>query len=359
MPTRRMRVRLLEDDGGIGLASGMADSPYGMHFGSGNQLYSTFVKPFVDVGKTAAGKTAELSARAQTAVKVAFEALATSLVPILSSDYAEIFANEKEKLDSIKQRYSDVYNSSWSALGGTDVTVAAFMFAPWAFLSKALVTKSPGAALSLIKVLGGGSPGIDKFVANAKSKLGGHGKTDATASKWNSREEARMDSMAFEGAVFLGCVILEDNADTRSGAGPDEGARIMSVLTGAKLKKALMSSQIVQRMQQDGRQIVNGTLKNVLTRAQRISNAKTLDELERAIGKGVPQLAQLRRLPQGQREVAAGDVLKRVKSSALKLYATGLKKQAQAAIEAGVARDNPYIKAYAAAIKQIESLGDS
>ena len=61
---------LHEDEGGGGFdyAGGMGEMPYGMHFGSPGQLYNTFVKPFVDVGKTAAGKTAELSARAQAEI---------------------------------------------------------------------------------------------------------------------------------------------------------------------------------------------------------------------------------------------------------------------------------------------------
>jgi hypothetical protein len=234
--------------------------------------------------------------------------------------------------------------------------VAAFMFAPWAFLSSALIKRSPTAALSLVKVLGGGNPGIDRFIANAKSQLsGGHGKTDASASKWNSREEARMDSMAFEGAVFLGCIIAEDDSSSRE----RKPSTLVSALTSVKLRKALRSSQTVIRMQQDGRKIVGSTLKSVLARAQAISRASTLDEIEREIGKSVPQLAQLRRLPQGEREIAVDAVLKRVRASALKLYATGLRKQAQAAIEAGISRDNPYIKAYANVIGKIESLGDS
>ena len=38
-------------------------SPYGMHYGSGNDMYNTFIPPFVDVFQTTAGKTKELSRR--------------------------------------------------------------------------------------------------------------------------------------------------------------------------------------------------------------------------------------------------------------------------------------------------------
>lgn len=349
--------RLIEDEGGgFDYASGMGEMPYGMHFGSPGQLYNTFVKPFVDVGKTAAGKTAELSARAQAAAKVGFEALATSVVPILSSDYGKIFANEKQKIDAIKQRYADVYSSNWSALGGNDVMVASLMFAPWAFLTAALVNRSPGAALALVQVLGGGNQGIERFVSQAQAVYGDtKGKTNAGAQFWNKREEARMDTMSFEGLVFVGYVLAED-ADASDGK--KKRPPLSDLLTSDRLRKALQGSPVVQRMQRDGQQIVGATLHTVLTRAQGIAKAKTVDDIERAIGKQVPQLAQLKKLPPGEREQAATEVLKRVKTAALKFYADGLKKQAETAISAGVGRNNPYVRAYVKTIKSIDALGD-
>jgi hypothetical protein len=350
--------RLNEDEGGgFDYAGGMGEMPYGMHFGSPGQLYDTFVKPFVDVVKTAAGKTAELSARAQAAVKVGFEALATSVVPILSSDYGKIFADEKQKLDAIKSRYADVYSSNWSALGGNDVMVASLMFAPWAFLSAALVTRSPGAALALVQVLGGGNTGIQRFVSQAQAVYGDtKGKTNAGAQFWNKREEARMDTMSFEGLVFVGYVLAED-AD--AGDGKKKRMPLTDLLTSDRLRKALQDSPVVQRMQRDGQQIVSATLRKVLARAQGIAKAKTVEDVERAIGKQVPQLAQIKKLPAGERELAAGEVLKRVKASALKLYADGLRKQAEAAVSAGVGRNNPYVQTYVKTIKQVEALGSS
>src|SRR3990167_1642756 len=94
-------------DGGAGavMAMGAGMSPYGMHFGDGNDLYKIFIKPFTDVVQTTVGKTKELSQAAQTLTKVAFEAVATSLIPVLSSQYGEIFKKEKIAMDKIRKQY--------------------------------------------------------------------------------------------------------------------------------------------------------------------------------------------------------------------------------------------------------------
>ncbi len=343
----RPRRRLVEDDGGAGglYGAAMGEMPYGMHFGSANQLYATFVKPFTDVVKTAAGKTEELSARVQTAVRVAFEAIATTLVPALSSDYADIFAEEKRRLDAIKQRYADVYNATKGVLMGNDVLVAAFMFAPWAFLSAGMAARSPKAALSIVNVLGGGNPAIGRFVSRVQQMYGSGGSSGGD--KWSRREDPGQGSWAFEGSVYLGHVVNEE---------AEKRPPLAQLLASDKVRAALQDSPVAKRMARDGQAIVTRTLKDVLAKAQVVLKAGSLDDLEGTLGKKLPALDALRALKGPEHDAARSEVLRRVKASMKKVYTANLTKQAQAAVNAGLAKGHPFVKAYMQAVRAVDAL---
>jgi hypothetical protein len=89
----REYVRLLVETG---------EDEFGYLYGSYDDLYRMFIKPFVDVAEVAAGEVGKTAARLETLVKVTFEAIVSSLIPILSADYKEIFDKEKEKIDAWK-----------------------------------------------------------------------------------------------------------------------------------------------------------------------------------------------------------------------------------------------------------------
>ena len=144
------------DYAGLGLDP-MAGSPYGAHFASGDQLYNIFIKPFADVVGVAAGKTKEVSVKAQTLLKVTFESVLTTLLPIFKDKYEEIFASEKQKIDQIKSEYADVYQATWDAFQDADVMIAAFMFRPDLFITAQFAKKAPRAAAEILSVLSGGS----------------------------------------------------------------------------------------------------------------------------------------------------------------------------------------------------------
>ena len=88
------------DYAGLGIDP-MACMPGRVHYTDGDAMYKTFIKPFVDVVGVAAGKTKELSQRAVTTAKVAFESIMTTLIPVLTDDYAEVFRQEHEEIQKI------------------------------------------------------------------------------------------------------------------------------------------------------------------------------------------------------------------------------------------------------------------
>lgn len=320
---------LKEDDyGGLGMSDAMV-GPYGMHYASGEQLYNIFVKPFADVVGVAAGKTKELSEKGQTLLKVAFEAAATTLIPILKDSYGEIFENEKDQIDKIRGQYSDVYSATWDAFKENDILVAAFMYRPDLFLTAQFARKAPQAAAKLASVLSGGK--LDNLLAKLL-KGGGGGKKD-------SREGPGMP----EGVVY------ED--DEQQGGNPLE-----KLFSNKKVKAVLANSPKVQQMTKEGETLVRGTLKSVFEQAQGVLAAKSLQDIQAKLGKKLPGMDKLAQVPQQERQKAEQDLLKSIHAGMKEFYVKQLEGQVKAAVDAGVPQDHPYVKDYTGVITKIKGL---
>ena len=169
-----VRTVLAEEGGGDGygdiIGASMAMSPFGVHFASQSDLYKLFIKPFVDVVDVAAGKTKEISQRAQTVVAVGFKAIATTLLPWLSQDYKEIFDKQEQVLNKIKSEYAEVYDATWDAFRYNDIAFTAFLAYPAAILTGAAARAVPQATMKLLSIIGGGS--LDPFLGKLKKSFG-------------------------------------------------------------------------------------------------------------------------------------------------------------------------------------------
>lgn len=339
-------------DGGAAdiMAAGMGMSPYGMHFGSSEDLYKIFVQPFTDVVQTAAGKTKELSQRAQTVVKVAFESVMTTLVPILSDSYSEIFQKEKAELDKIRNEYADIYKSNWDAFKDNDVLAAAFMYAPTALLTIQFARKSPGVAAKLISTLSGGS--LDGFLKKVADKFPG----------WNSpagptgleRKFAGWNSPSADssGGPMYGPGFTESRLREAGEKKPDIG----KILANKKVIAALQNSPIVKKMEQQGQAIVRHTLEQVFKQAQAVMSAKTLQDIQHKTGAKLKGLDKLAQLPQQERQKLEQTMLVTAKKSMKEFYVRNLTAQVKQAIEGGISQNSTYVNDYQNVIRKIQAL---
>lgn len=330
-----VREILSEDDGyGDLYAVDAGMNPYGVSFGSGEELYNIFVKPFTDVVKTAAGKTKELSQKAQTVVKVAFEAAATSLIPVLRDSYSEIFAKEKEEIEQIRKEYSDIYQSNWDAFQDNDVMVAAFMYAPAFVITAKLANKSPKATLNLISVLSGGS--LDPWISRVKDKYGMDVK-----SKANAPAHGQASDIPMEG------VIRED---------ADQLPPIGDVLANKKVLARLDSSPKVKEMEQRGRSMVRNTLQKVVKQATGVLKAQSLQDLQAKTGTKLKGMDKLAQIPEQERRSAEQELLAGAKKGMKAFYVKSLEGQVKKALEAGVPENHPFVQDYRKVIARVQSL---
>lgn len=358
---------MLEDDGGHGgygaydiMMSAGDITPYGVHYGSSEDLYKTFVKPFVDVVQTAAGKGKEMSVRTQALVKTSFETILTTILPIVRDDYAIIFDKERKEIQRIRQEYADVYQSNWDALLNDDILVAAFFYQPAALFTVAAAKRAPSVLLSIASVLSGGE--LDDWLARVKEKAHekkhghrkDHGRTVGHretfgAGRPRRHKKGELGGMGAGIDYYEGLVRESDDI----GAGEFDVAKALS---SKKLKARLEACQVTQKMEASARAVVHEALKDAFRQIQGIMSARSLKELEQMLSKKLTGLDKLSQVEPGARENVERSILAGTKKSAKEFYVKNLEAQVKHAIDAGVPEDGAYVRAFKAVIAKIKAL---
>jgi hypothetical protein len=323
---KRIRKIILEDDGGAYGGWGDAGGGvYGMHYASKDQLYGIFIKPFVDVVQVGAGKAKELSIKSQTLVKTTFAAIATTFLPGMSQNYSKIYEKEKGALDKIRSQYSSVYGATWDAFKEADVMIAAFMFRPDLILTTQFVRKAPKVAAHLLSVLSGG-------------------KLDDILGKLLHSEKSKSTSES----------VLREKDDKKN-EDSDDVEKLIALVKNDKVKKLLANSDEVQKLSRIGKEIVLGTLKDVIKSANLVLSATNVKQLEKPLGKKFPELDNLSKVPENEKQIAEQQLLKTIKLSMKEFYVKQLEAQVKSAVSAGLSQDHPYVKSYLTAISKIKS----
>lgn len=324
---RHVRKIILEDDGGAygGWGDAGAGGAYGMHYASKDQLYNIFIKPFVDVVQVGAGKAKELSIKTQTLVKTVFDVAATTILPGLSQNYSEIYEKEKNALDKIRSQYSSVYGATGDAFKEADVMIAAFMFRPDLILTTQFVRKTPKVAAKLLSVLSGG-------------------KLDDVLGKLLHSEKSKS---TFESVLH--------EKDDKKNKNNDDAEKLIALVKNDKVKKLLANSDEVQKLSRIGKEIVLGTLKDVIKSANLVLSATNVKQLEKPLGKKIPELNQLSKVPDSEKQAAEKQLLKTIKLSMKEFYIKQLEAQIKSVVSAGLSQDHPYVKSYLIAISKIKS----
>lgn len=340
---------------GIDSSSMVGANPYGQSFGSGSELYNVFVKPFVDVVQTAAGSAKQLSASAQTVVKVGFEAIMTSLIPMLSDDYERLFANEKAKLDKIKGEYAAVYKSNWDAFKDHDFLLAAFMYRPDMFLDAKLAKQAPKVCASLLSILSGGA--LDNALTKVGAAINQHTKSNAdyvSNNYQNAPKRANTGHTKNPVDMFGESVINEDDAKPKEQPTPPSG--LTGLVTNEKVKAFLAKQPLVQKTSQVGQALVKDTLTKVYNTASQVMQAKDVGALQKAVGKKIKGIDEMMKLPANERQAAEQVVMSTTKKAAQSFYVKELEKHVQEAIKQGVPQNHPYVAVYQQVISKIKAL---
>lgn len=324
---RYIRTVLLNEDFGIS-----GDSDLGLDFTNGDpkKLYKIFLEPFVDVFSTAAGETKQLSQKLQTLGKVAFQTIGTTILPMFQDDYEEIFANEKQQIDKIKNQYQDVYSRTWTAIKDADVMAAAFMYDPAGLFTTKVLKHSPNQVMNLLNILTGGS--LDNAISKLKQKSGKNEKFDASSIEkfFNNTDESVRTGRP---------LLIERNLEVKS-----------------KIKELIGDNPTVQRMQADMKGVVRNSLEKIFDKANSIGKARSVEELAKAINKNIPELKKIQALQEPERSQVEQKLLQAIKGSMKSFYVKQLTDKVKNAIESGVPSDHAYLNDLKSAIQKIKNI---
>lgn len=216
----------------------------------GNDLYNTFIQPFVDVGITAAYGLEKLSAQVLTVVKGFFLGLPTLFVPFLEYDYEAFREEEAEKVENVKKKYEKTLQANLDAIVSNDAFGLAFLLAPATVMGAQLAVKAPMTALKVFDVLTDGLglfKGIQQTIGGAAS-VGFHDPGGHQSGAW-----ANMGS--------------GDTAVYEAKQQPDQKAlsqELQKALKDKKVLSALQKSPIARQMRQDAVNIIIGHIQKFM-----------------------------------------------------------------------------------------------
>jgi len=351
---------LNEDEGGYGagdyggygdLATSSAlESPYGVSYGSADDLKDAFITPFLDVFRTAKGVTKELSRKAQTVLEVSFGTIASTLIPGLSVKYASTFDKEKEDVDKIRGEYKEVTDRIDSSLATGDAAMLAFMAQPALVMGYYGAKATPKATKEMMSSISGGLSDkiVDKLVAAAKKSdrfmMGDDNPGGPRTSGGREPKDRWGESQ-----------LRED--DGEEGVKKGKKLTIKDILTNKKVIQKVAESPKAKEMAKEATDIYRASLEKVVADAETVlKKSKTIEEVEKMTKKKIPEVEKLKQLPPQEKQKADKLLLDTVRKSMKEFYVKSLEGQVKKAKEGGVPDEAQYVKDYKAAIIKIKSM---
>lgn len=225
----------------------------GLGWGASQQdLLSTFVTPFTDVVKVAAGQAKEIVRRSRTLLKVSFEAVMTTIIPFVEDSYDEIFKEEKADIARIRSEYKDVYDRTVKSFN--NLGAVGFFLAPGPFLLTKAASSGPKAVAKTLSVATGGLS--DKYFSG----------------------DGPQSSGLFDSKNTPGSLLREKDKEKKV----NFKAQLEKALKDPKVQAALKKN--VEPIGKEIRKVKMQKLKSAYDLAKNVLNAKNAKDMEKAIG---------------------------------------------------------------------------
>lgn len=355
--------------------------------GSASDLYNTFVKPFVNVGKTAIGKAKEVTRKARTVIEVGLTGIITTIIPGISADYSKIFEREKADIEKIKSEYQDVYDSTREALTGGDAQLLGFLANPAVFLGTKLAQSSPEIAKTTASILTGGTS--DDFIEGVKNKAASLGRW-AMGGKGDSKKKQESFDLDLVDSEYLieilsdrhliidsnlielyGVLSLKEDKsekeknstdgksdDQKSGKnGGDKGMiTLEKILKNKKFQALIANSPKVKEMSQAASAIAEKTASEMVSKAQAVLKASSLqDILKSGAGEKIDKklLKQLNDMPPDQKKAAESSMLQQIKKASKKAFVQMIEGHLKSS---GSEKGTPVFSVYSKALAQVKGM---
>ena len=349
---KRTLTEEMGDYGGPGDMSG----GYGYAWGSNEDLYNTFVGPFVDVFKTTLGKTKELAVKTKTLLNVSLNTILTTLIPIYGFNYAKVFDDEKEEIDKIRSEYKDVYDKTDEALGSSDAAMLAFMASPALTIGAWAGKMAPGAVKEILSATTGGMSddiydGIkDAAIAAGRWSIGERRDGRPTSSKSKGSKSPKDASSVFDS---LG----ESQINEREESPNKKAITPEKILKSKKFLSQALEAPKLKEMQQVAIKTYRETLSQIYKQAEDLlKKAKTVEDLEKLSKKPINDIDKVKKLQGEERAKAEKMLIDGVRKSMKEFYIKNLTDQVDGVVRAGIPENSQYVKDFREVIQKIKAL---
>lgn len=378
--------QILKEDGEY-LSPGAGEgSPYGVAWGSSEDLVSTFITPFTDVFKTAVGQSKEITRKGRTLLTLSFSALISSFVPFIGSSYKKIFEEERSDLEKIRNEYKEVYERTDKVFSSNEAAFLAFMAAPAPTLGFLAAKESPKVIKNLLSVVTGGLSDnlfdqVKEKAVNAGRWAGKEGRTSSIEDKIHRNDFIRF--MDKDKDRYNDDSRYKDTSSETSASvsGKDIGkaaAAVASELIEARIfekiekKRGITSKEILANktfisqainlsdlasVQKRAIEIYRKTLTRVISEAQKIlKNTHTIEDLEKISKKSLPETDKIKNLPPEEKKKAEKTLIDGIRKSMKDFYIKNLSDHVSEVVKSGIPEDSQYVKDYKSAIQKIQTL---
>lgn len=351
-----------EDQGGGGgdvggpLGGVMPDysmwGPTGGVHGSSQDLFNIFVKPLLNPFETAVGQAKEITRKARTLLTVAFETVMTTLIPTLGDSYQEIFEKEKSDIESIRSKYTDVYKETESILGSADAKILAFLVSPAGVLAGKVASDGPGAVKNTLDIVTGG---VSDNLLKKWEKFSSMNDRDTS---YRSRREKPSDIFGESYVKIFYDLLKEEKKSSGKNKKKDSKTMTLADALGSKkfINSVLKKSPKFSEISKEATNTYKSTLKDAYEQASSVMKSKTIEDIEKIIGKKIKGSEELKKLSGEEKKASDEMLIKAVKASSKKLYTAPLKARVKEVIDAGIPEDNPFVVDHQEIIKKIEEL---
>jgi hypothetical protein len=317
-------------------------------------MYDTFIGPFVDVFKTAAGKTKEVVQKTKTLLHVALASTLTAIIPGFGYNYAEVFDDEKEKIEKIRSEYKEVYEKTDKALSSTDASMLAFMASPGLVLSSVAAKKGPGVAKDMLGGLTGGLS--DELFDKVKEKAISAGRwslgedEDTEERRKKSKKTQRSDGKS-PSDFFGESHLLEDATGEKKDITPEK------IMRSKKFLNKAIDNPRVKELQRIATQTYRESLQKIYSQAEDVlKKARTIDDIEKMSKKKIPEAEKIKKLQGAEKEKAEKMLIDGVRKAMKEFYIKNLEEQVSTVLKTGIPEDAQYVKDFKAVIQKIKAL---
>lgn len=345
-----VRSILVEDEYGMGAFDYTDPGPYVSRFGTSQDLYDAFVSPFVDVFKTAVGKTKEVAQATKTLLTVALQTVLTTLIPIYGYNYSTLFDEQEEKIEKIRNEYKDVYDRTESALNNSDAGMLAFMASPVLTSTYWIGKKSPSVIKgALSAVTGGESDDLfdtlkEKAIEAERWSLGNDDEFGGRSRSSSGKKKSPKD---FYGESRL----LEAEEQSKPKITPEK------ILKSNVFISRVSESPRLKEMQRVAIATYRETLTKIYSQAEDLlKKAKTVEDLEKIAKKPIKDIEKVKALQGPERAKAEKILIENVRKSMKEFYVKSLNDQVSSVLRVGIPEDSQYVLDFKAMIKKIQAL---